>query len=64
MLCDWLWSTEIITGQSPGPRAWICRSSPRKTIRSIVAGNRFQPAGTVDNAVRLSGRTEIVTGAP
>ena len=42
-------------GQSPGPRAWICRSSPRKMIRSIVAGNRFQPGGVVGPSETVSG---------
>ena len=40
-------SVETMIGQSPGPRACTCWCAPRKTIRSIVAGNRFQPAGIV-----------------
>ena len=62
--CDWLWSAETMIGQSPGPRAWIWRSSPRKMIRSMVAGKRFQPAGVLGPTETVSGRTEIVTGVP
>ena len=32
-------------------------------IRSIVAGNRFQPAGVLGPSESVSGRTEIVTAA-
>ena len=49
-------------GQSPGPRPGSPKS-PRNMIRSIVAGKRFQPTGTVVPSDSVSGRTEIVTGA-
>ena len=33
-------------------------------MRSMVAGKRFQPEGTVGPTAKVSGRTEIVTGVP
>ena len=53
-----------MTGQSPGPRRWTWRTSPRKTRRSTVAGNRFEPGGTIGPSVSASGRIETVTGVP
>ena len=39
----WHWSASATTGQSPGPRRWTWRVSPRHVRRSTVALNRFAP---------------------
>ncbi|SIO20063.1 hypothetical protein SAMN05444166_2958 [Singulisphaera sp. GP187] len=54
--CDWHWRAKATTGQSPGPRRWTWRTSPRNMRRSTVAANRFDPGAGVGSQAPKEGK--------